>query len=167
MAKGKFQEWLTPDGLIKIQGWARDGLIKEQIAQNMGIGRQTLYEWETKYKDIADAVKKGKEVVDREVENALYKSALGYDYEEITKEPLYNSVTGDPIIDENGKHLIAITKIVRKHILPSNTAQIYWLKCRKPAEWREKKEQGDQKDTEDLKPLAELLGKDNDKNANN
>ena len=42
MAKGKFQEWLTPEGLLKIEGWARDGLIDEQIAKNMGISRSTL-----------------------------------------------------------------------------------------------------------------------------
>ena len=34
MAKGKYHEWLSEDGLIKIQGWARDGLIDEQIANN-------------------------------------------------------------------------------------------------------------------------------------
>lgn len=45
MAKGKYREWLSEDGLIKIQGWARDGLIDEQIAHNMGITTKTLYEW--------------------------------------------------------------------------------------------------------------------------
>lgn len=36
MAKGKYQEWLEPEGLLKLEGWARDGLTDEQIAQNMG-----------------------------------------------------------------------------------------------------------------------------------
>lgn len=58
MAKGKFQEWLTPEGLLKIEGWARDGLIDEQIAKNMGISRSTLNVWKTKYPDISDALKK-------------------------------------------------------------------------------------------------------------
>lgn len=47
------------------QGWARDGLTDEQIAYNIGIRRPTLYDWEKKYPDISDALKKGKEVVDR------------------------------------------------------------------------------------------------------
>ena len=37
MAKGKYQRWLEPDGLLLLEGWARDGLTVEQIAHNMGI----------------------------------------------------------------------------------------------------------------------------------
>lgn len=29
MAKGKYEHWLTPEGLLKIEGWARDGLTDE------------------------------------------------------------------------------------------------------------------------------------------
>ena len=81
MAKGKYQEWLTPEGLLKIEGWARDGLTEEQIAENMGVGYSTLQTYKTKYQDIQDTLKRGKEVVDRQVENALLKRALGYEYE--------------------------------------------------------------------------------------
>ena len=45
MAKGKYQEWITNEGLIKIEGWAKDGLTDEQIAKNMDIRTSTLYEW--------------------------------------------------------------------------------------------------------------------------
>lgn len=75
MAKGKYEYWRTTDGLILLQGWARDGLTDEQIAHNMGIRRTTLYDWKNKYPDINDALKKGKEIVDYEVENALLKRA--------------------------------------------------------------------------------------------
>lgn len=123
MAKGKYHEWLSEDGLIKIQGWARDGLIDEQIAHNMGITTKTLYEWKNKYGEISEALKKGKEVIDRQVENALLKRALGYAYDETTYE--------DGIE----------TKRVTKEVAPDTTAQIFWLKNRKPAEWRDKIEQ--------------------------
>lgn len=73
---GKINEWLEPDKLILLEGWARNGLSEEQIAKNIGIGRTTLYEWKQKQPDIANTIKKGKEVVDFEVENALYKSAM-------------------------------------------------------------------------------------------
>lgn len=76
MAKGKYQKWLESDGLLLLEAWARDGLTDEQIAHNMGINRATLYEWKKKYPDISEALKKGKEVVDIEVENALLKLAL-------------------------------------------------------------------------------------------
>ena len=72
----KIDEWLEKDKLILLEGWARDGLSIEQIAHNMGIDDATLYRWKNKNSDICEAIKKGKEVVDYEVENALYKNAL-------------------------------------------------------------------------------------------
>ena len=79
MAKGKYEEWLKPEGLLKIEGWARDGLTDDQIAKKMGISRDTLYTWKKNYPDISDTLKKGKEVVDRLVENALLQKALSGD----------------------------------------------------------------------------------------
>ena len=55
----KYEEWLTEEGLILIQGWARDGLVDEQIAHNMGISTTTLYEWKNKFPELAQAIKKG------------------------------------------------------------------------------------------------------------
>ena len=100
MAKGQYKEWLEKDNLLLLQGWARDGLIDEQIAHNMGISTTTLYEWKKKYSEIADTLKKTKEVVDRQVENALFKKAI----------------EGD------------------------TTAMIFWLKNRRPNDWRDKRE---------------------------
>ena len=76
MAGGKYQKWLEPDNLILLEGWARDGLTDEQIAKNMGVSASTLYEWKKRFLEISESLKKGKEVVDYEVENALLKSAL-------------------------------------------------------------------------------------------
>ena len=74
------------DKLILIQGMARDGLTQQQIADNLGINVDTLIEYKKKYTDFSEALKKGKEVVDIEVENALLKRALGYKYDEVTYE---------------------------------------------------------------------------------
>lgn len=136
MAKGKYLEWISDEGILKIEGWARDGLTDEQIAQNMGIRRQTLYDWKKKYPDISDALKRGKEVVDRQVENALLKRALGYRYDETTYEQV-------AVKDNDGKivgHQLQPTKVVTKQVAPDTTAQIFWLKNRKPIGWRDKKE---------------------------
>ena len=122
MALGKINEWLEKDKLILLEGWARDGLTDEQIAKNIGINRTTLYDWKKKEVNIADALKKGKKVIDFEVENALLKRALGYEYEEETYE--------------NG----ILTKKVKKQVPPDTTAQIFWLKNRKKEQWREKVE---------------------------
>lgn len=98
MAKGKYQEWLEPDGLILLEGWARDGLTIEQIAHNMGVADSTLRKWKGEHEAISAALKKGKEVVDFEVENALLKAAME----------------------------------------GNTTAQIFWLKNRRPDRWRGK-----------------------------
>ena len=128
MALGKINEWLEKDKLILLEGWARDGLTDEQIAKNIGINRTTLYDWKKKETNIADALKKGKEVIDFEVENALLKRALGYEYEEETYE--------------NG----ILTKKVKKQVPPDTTAQIFWLKNRKPNNWKDRVETDEDKE---------------------
>lgn len=102
----KYDQWLTEEGLLRIQCWARDGLTDKDIAKNMGVNIATLYRWKNQHSDICDALKKGKEVVDIEVENALHKSATGF-------------------VGPDGKYYP-----------PNTTAQIFWLKNRKPAQWR-------------------------------
>lgn len=72
----RIDEWLEEENLIRLEGWARDGLTQEQIAHNMGIGLTTLKEWRKKEPTIETTLKKGREVVDFEVENALLKNAL-------------------------------------------------------------------------------------------
>lgn len=76
----KYEEWKKNneinEKLILIEGWSRDGLSQQQIANNLGINVDTLIEYKKKYSDFSEALKKGKEVVDFEVENALYKSAM-------------------------------------------------------------------------------------------
>ena len=122
--QGKYHEWLTKDGLLKIESWARDGLTNEQIAKNIGISRKTLQEWINKYSDIRDALKKGKEVVDIEVENALLKRALGYEYEEVKT-----------LIEEvDGKKKKKVEKVTR-HVPADVSAGIFWLRNRKGFVW--------------------------------
>lgn len=147
MAKGKYREWLKKDNLILLQGWARDGLSDEQIAHNMGIAPKTLWEWKAKYSEISNALKKTKEVVDKEVENALYKSAMGYDYEEITEQRRYNKATGE-------YEMVVVEKKI-KHQPPNTASIIFWLKNRKPEIWRDKQEITN---TEALEKLDSILG---------
>lgn len=125
IAKGKYHEWLQEDNLIRIESWARMGLTDEQIAKNMGVNKTTLYDWIKKFPDISNSIKKGKAPIDFEVENALFKRAIGYEYEEV-----------ETIIEEiDGKQRKRIKKI-KKVALPETSAMIFWLKNRKPKEWR-------------------------------
>lgn len=79
MARGKYEYWLNDEGLTLLEGWARDGLTDQQIAHNIGVNTATLYEWKKRYPEISESLKKGKEVVDFQVENALLKKALDGD----------------------------------------------------------------------------------------
>lgn len=111
----------------------------------MGISRETLNQWSKKYSCILDALKRGKEVTDIRVENDLYKRATGYQYDEVTKE--LDKATGK----------LVVTKVVTKHVVPDTTAQIFWLKNRKPQVWRDKQEVNANVEVEDLSALADLL----------
>ena len=72
----KIDDWLTEDKLTLLEGWARDGLTNEQIAHNIGINVKTLYDWKNKHSKFCNVLKKSREVVDYEVENALLKNAM-------------------------------------------------------------------------------------------
>lgn len=141
MAKGKYEAWLEPENLTRLEAWARDGLTMEQIAHNIGIRRETLFDWINKYPNISNALKKGREVVDAEVENALLKRALGYSYEETMVE------------DGPNGHKERVTK---KFIPPDVGAIVFFLKNRRPDKWRDKPV--DETESATLAAARELLG---------
>lgn len=149
---------------MKIEGWARNGLTDEQIAHNMGISRSTLNEWKKKYSDISDTLKRGKEVVDIMVENSLLKRALGYEYTEkkyaqaeMAEEEHYlrkQIAVNQYKLDHPGatleeirfvemsvsKYKSVLVEEKTKEVAPDVTAQIFWLKNRKPDDWRDKQQ---------------------------
>lgn len=128
MANGKYEKWLKKENLLLLEGWARDGLTDEQIAKNIGITVSTFYEWKKKYSEISESLKKGKEVVDYEVENALLSSALE----------------------------------------GNTTAQIFWLKNRRPDKWRDKqKEETDKTALDKLDSILKEIKDDAERSTNN
>ena len=68
MAKGNFNMWLDPENLLQLEAWARDGLINEQVAKNIGIATETLRVWSHSLPLISAALKRGKAVVDIQVQ---------------------------------------------------------------------------------------------------
>lgn len=126
MAKTKVGPWLQPDGLLLIEGWARRGLTMEEIAAKMDINPDTLYRWQKKYPALSESLKNGKDVADTKVENALYKRAIGYTFEEVKTTTL-----------PDGSVRVERTT---KEVTPDTTAQIFWLKNRRPQDWRDKRE---------------------------
>lgn len=136
MAKSKWETHVK-DKLILVEGWARDGLTNEQIAEKLGIGKTTFYKYLEEHVELSELLKRGKEVVDTEVENALLQKALG------GKEKLLKPVKLKQVIySDTGKKLKEFEEIVMVEeevlIAPDTTAQIFWLKNRKPGVWRDK-----------------------------
>ena len=110
IAKSKYETEVEPR-FLEIEAWKRDGLTDEQIAKNLGIAYSTFREYKNKYSAFSAVLKKGKEVADIEVENALFKRAIGYKYKEVIKE------------------------------MPGDVgAQIFWLKNRKSSKWKDKQD---------------------------
>lgn len=157
MAKSKAEKWLEPDGLLRIEGWARDGLTEEQIAKNMGVSRSTLSDYKVKYPDILRAIKNSKEVADREVENALFNKATGYTVK--LKKPMkvrhveYDEVSGRKVAEYERIEYIE----EEVHVPADTTAQIFWLKNRKPNEWRDKVTVTDESSLEKLDELISSI----------
>lgn len=134
MAAGRPNKYYThvEPRLLEITAWARNGDIEKTIAEKLGVAYSSFNDYKTKNPELVEALKKGKEVVDFEVENSLLKRAMGYKYTEITRERAIDPKTGE--------YGLVVTKTVTKEVAPDVTAQIFWLKNRKPAEWRDKRE---------------------------
>lgn len=128
IAKSKYETEVKPR-LVEIEAWKRDGLTDEQIFKNLGISRDSFYRYKDKYSEFSDALKKGKEVADIEVENALFKRAIGYRYKEKIKE----------VKEIDGKKTVFI-KEVEKEMPGDVGAQIFWLKNRKSSKWKDKQD---------------------------
>ena len=141
MAVLRPEEWLEPENLLMLEDWARQGLFDKQICKNMGVSEATLTNYKRKYPEIKEALRKGKEVVDIEVENAMLKRALGYTVRIVEQK-----------IDKFGDVHDCERDV---HIPGDVTAQIFWLKNRRRQQWRDKVEHG--VDNGEVTKLDELL----------
>lgn len=155
--KGKHEEWMTEDALLMLRAWARDGLSDKQIAERIGIAESTFYEWKKRYAEFAEALKRGKEPVDIEVENALHRSALGYNAK-IKKHFKLKRVEYDPDTGKKVKEWEELQEAEDEvHVTADVTAQKFWLVNRKPEAWREKRSEDVRIDAGDAAPTGVIL----------
>lgn len=136
MAKAKYAAWIAPDGLTAIRGWAREGLVDEDIARKMCISPSTLYAWQKEHPEIRQALAEGKAPVDAEVEERLLDMCRGF----MVQETKIFKVKTERF-DEQGRKVTEEKLEERqesRYIPPSVDAQKFWLSHRKPMEWGEK-----------------------------
>ena len=117
-------------------------MTDKQIAESkIGINEATFCRWKNDFPQMVQALKRGKAPVDIKVENALLKRALGYEYEETTTEiediPTNKTDGNGNTIYKQKKHI----KKTKRFIPPDTVAMIFWLKNRKPEQWKDKREQ--------------------------
>lgn len=117
----KFQEVFV----VQAEKIARLGATDEEIADFFEVNPDTIYEWKNKHPDFSEALKRGKQLADLEVADKLFQRACGYQHEDVDIK-IYQGE-------------IIKTKII-KHYPPDTTAAIFWLKNRRPNEWRDKRE---------------------------
>lgn len=143
--------------------WARDGLTDEQIAENLDISVASFYNYKNEHLEFLESLKKGKEVADYEVENALFKKALGYNAK------IKKAFKVKEVLYENGKRLKETERIEyaedEVHIPADTTAQIFWLKNRKPNTWRDKQELEHKANNGILDEMTEYFKKKADKDV--
>ncbi len=132
MGSSKYQEWLSEEGLSKLESFARLGLTDSEIAKRMGVGVSTLNNYKKQYSKIDEALKNGREYVDTKIENALIKRAIGYEYTEQVMERVLNK--------ETGEYEFVLTKEMKKEVKPDISAQVFWLKNRRPDLWKDKQD---------------------------
>ena len=134
-------DWLTDDGLLLLESWARDGYTFQDIANRIGISISTLRGWRVQYPEIDSALKKGREIIDYKVENALLKSALGYHTKEVKVTTTIRF----------GKTVETIKEVTDKEQAPNVSAIQCWLYNRLPNKWKKNRDQLIELDEEDTK----------------
>jgi hypothetical protein len=115
------------------------GAKDKELATFFEVDEATINRWKIDYPEFCESLKAGKEIADMKVSKSLYKRALGFKYDEVTHERVEVGEF-NPQLGEFVKVPATKTKVVTKYIIPDTTAQIFWLKNRQSAKWRDKQE---------------------------
>ena len=136
--KGKHEEWLSEDALSKVEGWARDGFSRKQIAKKIHVAYSTFNDWMKKYPLFSEAIKRGEAPVQNDDEIAIHKIAQGYTVTETTFEVTVRKDKKGNVIGSSES-----TKTIEKQVAPNVTALIFLLKCLQGDKYNDKKSADD------------------------
>lgn len=99
------------------------GATDEDLADFFKVSIRTIANWKTDNEQFLHALKGGKDSADDRVERSLYQRAVGYTYDAVHFSSFQGNVTETQY---------------REHVAPDVVAQIFWLKNRRPDQWRDK-----------------------------
>ena len=114
-----------PEFIAQAEKLCKLGATDMELADFFEVEVRTLYRWKAENAEFCQALKSGKDEADDRVERSLYARANGYEHDEVDIRVVMNQIVKTPI---------------RKFYPPDTTAAIFWLKNRKPSEWRDKQE---------------------------
>lgn len=152
-SKSKYEEIVLPN-FILIQKWARCGETEKGIAKRLGIAYSTFKAYKNKHEALMALLKKTREVVDTEVENALLENAKGF-YKTVQKAIKVKQVWHDNNGKRCEKEAVEVVD-VQEYFRADVGAQCFWLKNRLPDIWRERQAELPKTDEAD-KRLKELV----------
>jgi len=116
-----------PEFVSMAQVACENGFTDLKLARLFRVSKSLINNWKKDHPEFLAAIKTGKDKYDTEnVETSLLKRALGYSYEETTKE-----------LDEDGE--MEITRKIKKHIAGDVKAQTFWLRNRNRERWPDTK----------------------------
>jgi len=101
------------------------GASDKDLADFFYVEESTINNWKIAHPEFLESIKRGKELADANVASRLYSRATGYEQ----KTDKIFQFQGDPVIVPTVEH-----------IAPDTTAAIFWLKNRRPKDWRDKQE---------------------------
>lgn len=152
----KYETHVAPR-LEEIKDWVRNGATDEEIAKQLGIAYSTFKEYKKEFSAFSAILKESKDVVDAQVENALLERTIGGRV--LLKRPYKIKKA----YFHDGKKVREEEEIVyadyEEYVIPDTTAQIFWLKNRRPDKWREKpaEDKGDEDKSISVKLVIEDL----------
>lgn len=131
-----------------IKAAAKKGATNENLATLLGCGLTTIKKLKKDYPGFVDLLKAGREIADNLVENALFKRAIGYDYEEIVTEVRLN---------HDGTGQTTYVKKTKKHVAPDTAAALAWLFNRRPKDWTNQSYRKKDEEEGSANPFFELM----------
>lgn len=137
MAKNKYETHVLPK-LVLVECWVRDGLSEMQIAEMLGISKDTFYRYKKEYPAFLNALNKSGDLVDNEVEDALLDRAKG-GIKTIRKPIKLKHVLYDCGKKVEEREYIEYVEC-EEYYPPDIRANIFWLKNRRPDRWKDKQE---------------------------
>lgn len=151
--KSLIDDYLTDDGLLLLEGWARDGIPDKVIAKNkIGISESTFSQWKLREPVISSALKKGRAPVAEEIESTMY---------DMCRVQIYKDTVEEITTDANGKVISKHKRITTREVAPNSTLIIFALKNLKPEKWRDRQIIGTDNEGQLARLIDGLKGKQN------